>query len=96
MLVDFKQLMAKEAFRICSDLDFLKNTIGSKDMPVILDDGDSAELKAKVSKAFTDLKALDAQTREHWTGNKFMQGQLRILGDNPYEKKGTKLHVYKR
>ena len=83
---DFKELMAREAFRTCSDLDFLKNTIGSKDTPVILDDGDSAELKAKVLKAFTDLKALDAQTRERWTGNKFIQGQLRILCDNPYAK----------
>ncbi|CAK0830442.1 unnamed protein product [Prorocentrum cordatum] len=76
---------AVAAVRTAPDMDFFRGEVGQRWVPCIFDDGDLAEQRPKVLKAFFDTTQAEAMTYVRWGAAKFVRGQARFGGDNEYD-----------
>ncbi|CAK0890447.1 unnamed protein product [Prorocentrum cordatum] len=79
---------AKAAVRVSAEMDFFRGEVGEPWAPCIFDDGDLADQRPRVLKAFFDPTQAEAMTYVRWGAAKFVRGQARRLakfgGDNEY------------
>ena len=76
---------AVAAVRTAPDMDFFRGEVGQRWVPCIFDDGDLAEQRPKVLKAFFDPTQAEAMTYVRWGAAKFVHGQARFGGENEYD-----------
>eukprot|EP00973_Karenia_brevis_P059724 8313977-Karenia_brevis.AAC.1 len=78
-------LLVNAHFKSCSNLDTLRGSVGTKDMPLLHDDGKWTSLPEPKQLAFLDVSAEEASTVERWDCTHMVQGQCRLWAENPYD-----------
>ncbi|CAK0850219.1 unnamed protein product [Prorocentrum cordatum] len=73
---------ATAAVRVSAEMDFFRGEVGEPWAPCIFDDGDLADQRPRVLKAFFDPTQAEAMTRARWGAAKFVRGQARFGGGN--------------
>ena len=64
---------------------FLRGESGEVWAPCLFNDGDLSDQRPKVLKAYLDAAQIESMTYVRWGAAKFVKGQARFAGDNPYE-----------
>ncbi|CAK0834369.1 unnamed protein product [Prorocentrum cordatum] len=79
---------AKAAVRVSAEMDFFRREVGGPRAPCIFDDGDLADQRPRVLKAFLDPAQAEAVTCARWGAAKFARGeagrQAKFGGDDEY------------
>ena len=70
---------ATAAVRVSAEMDFFRGEVGEPWVPCIFDDGDLADQRPRVLKAFFDPTQAEAMTYVRWGAAKFVRGQARRL-----------------
>ena len=79
------QCSAEVAYKITSNMDFLRGEPGSKFLPIVVDDLDlPAELMARI-KALLSVGEVKSLTYQRWSASCFVQGQPRMVNANQYD-----------
>ncbi|CAK0821640.1 unnamed protein product [Prorocentrum cordatum] len=75
---------AQAAVRVSAEIKFFRGEVGEPGAPCIFDDGDLADQRPRVLKAFFDPTQAESMTYVRWGTAKFVRGQARFGGGNEY------------